>query len=367
MRKRTEHTGAHRRLVAATLGLLLALPLMAVPAHAEPSSAELDRAINDLGKMQEEHEVIIEQYNDIKAQLEETQAKLAAANADVDKYSSEADKAQAELDQRTADIYTSGLNSRLDAFFGSGNFSDFSDRITYLSAIADENQKVAADASVSRQKADWAREAAQKAETDEQKQKDELAAKQQQIEDGIAKQEALVSKLKIEYAQALAQWQREQAAAAAAAAAAAQDNPSGNGSPTGGTTGGGENYNPPPASSAAGTAVAVALDQQGDSYQWGAAGPDEFDCSGLTMYAWGKAGVSLPHSSASQYASLPHVGKDQLQPGDLVFFYNPIHHVGMYIGGGNMVHAFSEGSPVGVDSVFGGYYGSVYTGAARPG
>ncbi len=109
------------------------------------------------------------------------------------------------------------------------------------------------------------------------------------------------------------------------------------------------------------------MDQIGDEYQWGATGPDEFDCSGLVVYSYGKAGISLPHYSGALYSSLPKVSRDQLQVGDLVFFYNPIHHVGIYIGGGNMVHAFSEGSPVGVDPVFSGYYGSVYYGASRPG
>ena len=359
-----------RKPLVAVLGVLLVIPFVAVPAHAEPSRAELDRAIPELGKLQEDHEALIEQYNEITVKLADTRARLADAKAEYAKWSEEANTAQAELDQRTADLYMSGLDSRLDAFFGSGNFNDFSDRVTYLAAIADQNAAVAADATVTRQKADWAKEAAAKAEADIEKQQAELKEKQDQIEAQIGKQQDLVDSLQIQYDEAMAQWRAAQAAAAAAAAAADNGGNGGNGGTTstsGGGDNGGEVTNPPPASSRASYAVSVAMDQQGDEYQWGAAGPDEFDCSGLTMYAWGKAGVSLPHSSASQYASLPHVSRDELQPGDLVFFYNPIHHVGMYIGGGMMVHAFSEGSPVGTDSVFGGYYGSVYTGAARPG
>ena len=98
---------------------------------------------------------------------------------------------------------------------------------------------------------------------------------------------------------------------------------------------------PPPSAGAAG-AVRAALSQVGGRYVAFAASPGVgFDCSGLTMWAWGQAGVSLPHYSRAQYASLPHVPLDQLQPGDLVFIGNPIHHVGMYIGNGQMVHAAS--------------------------
>jgi peptidoglycan DL-endopeptidase CwlO len=118
----------------------------------------------------------------------------------------------------------------------------------------------------------------------------------------------------------------------------------------------------PPARGSAATAVRVALAQVGEPYHWGAAGPDSFDCSGLTMYAWGRAGVDLPHSSQQQYAALPHVARAALRPGDLVFFGSPIHHVGMYIGGGRMVAAPSSGRTVQVSVVD----RRDYVGAGRP-
>lgn len=116
----------------------------------------------------------------------------------------------------------------------------------------------------------------------------------------------------------------------------------------------------------AGIAVTVALDQVGEDYEWAGDGPDEFDCSGLTMYAWNKAGESLPHNSSAQYASLKHVRLRDLQPGDLVFFYSPISHVSMYVGNDRLVHAENEASGVNVDSLS-GYYRQHFTGAARPG
>ena len=79
---------------------------------------------------------------------------------------------------------------------------------------------------------------------------------------------------------------------------------------------------------------------------WGADGPSSYDCSGLMMYAWGKAGVSLSHSSKAQAGEGRRVSKDQLMPGDLVFYYSPISHVAMYLGNGRIVHAPRPGKSV---------------------
>ncbi|QBI21416.1 hypothetical protein ER308_18815 [Egibacter rhizosphaerae] len=119
----------------------------------------------------------------------------------------------------------------------------------------------------------------------------------------------------------------------------------------------------PAGSGAAQVAVDTALAQQGTPYQWGGNGPDTFDCSGLTSYAWRAAGVEIPRTSQAQHDGLPNVSRDQLRPGDLVFFGNPIHHVGLYIGGGQMVEAPYSGQVVRTRSID----RSDYVGAARPG
>jgi cell wall-associated NlpC family hydrolase len=92
--------------------------------------------------------------------------------------------------------------------------------------------------------------------------------------------------------------------------------------------------------------VSAALAQVGDPYSWGAAGPNAFDCSGLTMFAYRAAGVGLPHSSRMQSTTGRAVSRSALQPGDLLFFYSPVSHVAMYIGNGQMVHASTYGQPV---------------------
>jgi len=148
----------------------------------------------------------------------------------------------------------------------------------------------------------------------------------------------------------------QQAAAAAAAAASATAAGSGTAPPS--------NLPNPPASTLGGQAVAIAERYLGVPYVWGGASPSGFDCSGLTMYVYSQLGVSLPHNAAAQYYALPHVSESDLQPGDLVFF-DGLNHVGIYIGGGSMIHAPHTGTVVQISSLSGG--GSYYGAARVPG
>jgi len=101
--------------------------------------------------------------------------------------------------------------------------------------------------------------------------------------------------------------------------------------------------------------IAFARAQLGEPYLWGGAGPDSWDCSGLTMRAWAQAGVSLGHYTGSQYAQTARVAIADLQPGDLVFYgtVGNIYHVGLYIGGGQMIHAPQTGDVVKIASIYG--------------
>ena len=115
----------------------------------------------------------------------------------------------------------------------------------------------------------------------------------------------------------------------------------------------------------AGVALRFAVQQIGDSYVWGAAGPIRWDCSGLTMRSFQQAGVRLPHSSRAQYSYGRSIPRSNLQPGDLVFFGSPISHVGIYIGKNKMVHAPRPGARVQI-AEFGNYFGrKKYVGARR--
>jgi cell wall-associated NlpC family hydrolase len=118
-----------------------------------------------------------------------------------------------------------------------------------------------------------------------------------------------------------------------------------------------------PATGDAKNAVDYAYAQLGKPYQYAAAGPDAFDCSGLTMMAWRQAGVSLPHQSQMQYDLGPSVAKSDLRPGDLVYFYSPISHVGIYVGNGKQIHATHPGDVVSLDPID----QMPWAGATRPG
>ncbi len=174
-----------------------------------------------------------------------------------------------------------------------------------------------------------------------------------------AERRAAIALAKARKAEALRQ---ARAAAAAKAAAAARrraaQHPAGGGRGGGGSGGGTKTPEPPPiknypgTSGRAGIAVSAALSQQGTPYHFGMSSPGRgFDCSGLTSYAWARAGVYLPHQSAQQYAVTPHVPESAASPGDLIFFHSPISHVGLYIGGGQMVHAPRTGDVVRVVGV----------------
>jgi cell wall-associated NlpC family hydrolase len=100
-------------------------------------------------------------------------------------------------------------------------------------------------------------------------------------------------------------------------------------------------------------------------YLWGGTGPSAYDCSGLTQAAWAAAGVSIPRDTYSQWGTLPHINKSELQPGDLVFFEG-LGHVGIYVGNGMMIDAPATGQVVTLHALDESWYAASYVGAARP-
>jgi peptidoglycan DL-endopeptidase CwlO len=119
----------------------------------------------------------------------------------------------------------------------------------------------------------------------------------------------------------------------------------------------------PTANTVGGQALQAALTKRGDPYIWGAAGPGQFDCSGLVVWAYSQEGIALPHYTGSQWNSGVHVARADLEPGDLIFFFADISHVGIYVGNGLMVDAPDFGQSVRVEPI----YWSAYVGAVRIG
>ena len=205
-----------------------------------------------------------------------------------------------------------------------------------------------------------------------------LEDKQAEVDASIQKARDLQGKVKGELATLVVQEQArraEQAAARSRTSSGSNTSSSSGGggrSNGGGSQSGGRSSAPsgpragasvPAPSPGAGGAVAAAMSQLGVGYRYATASPGvAFDCSGLTSWAWGQAGRGLPRNSRSQYAALPHVSQGDIQPGDLVFYYSPISHVGLYIGSGQLVHATHPGDVVKVAAV---NWGKV-VGIARP-
>ncbi len=278
--------------------------------------------------------------------LQQTQAKLLDAKQAKDAADAINARATSELSKRAVAAYT-GMGSQLDVLLGAASFTEFSDRLQFMGALAQDDADLAAQAQISSQKSQWAAQQYAQAVTERQATLNELANQKNQIEAGISDQEALYSQMSTSYKNAIA----AQEAAAAAAAASSSSGSSG--------SGGGSVFVPPQNASAAQVAIAAAESVIGTTYVFGSADPGVgFDCSGLVMWSYAQAGIALPHSSAMMSEMLPRLSQSELLPGDLMFFYSPVSHVAIYLGGGSMIDAShpGPGGEVAIRSVYWQYF-----------
>jgi peptidoglycan DL-endopeptidase CwlO len=220
--------------------------------------------------------------------------------------------------------YTGKTQSRFAAFLTSESASELVQQMTTLDMIAEHTNSVVSEVAAAQAAAQQAQAAADEAAAVATAGLEQLHAQQAEVTKQVAAYQADFARLSA----------TEQTAVITAVAGRSL-----------------EPRNLPLPPGAAGKAIETALAQKGDAYQHGGTGPDVFDCSGLTAYAYAAAGISLPHSSRAQSQLGTQVSRSELQAGDLVFFYSPISHVGLYIGNGMMVHARTYGSPVAVTSV----------------
>jgi cell wall-associated NlpC family hydrolase len=343
-------SGARRGLAARLIAVVLitataSLGLVSI-SSAAPSKQEVERAQTRLEALNREMSILVEQYDQARLRLEEVQARLAEVQEAARRAQTEADRATESLNRSAARAYT-GLGSQFSVLFDATSIADFSARLEFIGRMAQADADLATTAARAHQEARWAAEELQVTAEQRRSVLAEIAGQRDQIEAKVAEARALYAELDRKYHEALA------AAAAAEAAQQLSLAPSG-----------GSSIPPPPAPNASVQAVlAAAYSAIGTPYQFGGASPETgFDCSGFTMWSWAHAGVSLPHSSAAQYGALPHVAREDLQPGDLLFFYSPVSHVAIYVGGGRMIHSSHPGTTVGVVPV----YWDSFVGAARP-
>ena len=393
MRRRLIRVG---RVAVAAAAVTAVTAVGPTPASADPvddQRARVEQITDELERLEERSSVLGEDYVTALDELKRIEADVAAAQQRVSEQEAAVNTLRGELSQVAVRAYMGAGTNGFGAMFSNSSAVTAALQRDQLSRVAlsagtattDELDQAISDLQDERDALERKQEeAAAKAEqveeakqaTDEQKAEYAEARTEAEAELGRRIQEEEERRARESYARM--QREAEQAAARQAASsqqaqARAQTAPAAGGG--GGGGGGGEAVAAAPrpapiapaipaASSRAGTAINAALSQVGVGYRYATAEPGvAFDCSGLTSWAWAQAGVGLPHQSRAQQASVPNVPVDAAQPGDLLFFYSPISHVSIYLGGGQHVHARNPGTTVTVAAV---NWGSVVA-VGRPG
>jgi cell wall-associated NlpC family hydrolase len=282
--------------------------------------------------------------------------------------------ARQTLEQRLVALYTSdeSSGSTLEVVLGATSIDDLLNRLETIDRVSDQDAGVVARVTafgreVAKQKAQLAR-----ANAEQQQVVSARAAQRASIERQLAERQRLLSSIRAEIARIQAAERARQARIAAAARARIATQIQTVEDPTG--TEAAQAVVGAVAATAEGTTavaparyggvVGIAMQYLGIPYRWGGSSPSGFDCSGFVMYVYSKVGVSLPHNAAAQYGYGTPVSKDQLAPGDIVFF-NGLGHNGLYIGGGQFVHAPHTGDVVKVSSLSDSWYAATYVGGRR--
>ena len=377
--------------LAVTVAAPVALPTSAQAQSVDQQRQKVEQIVDELERLEERARQLGEDYNeaiDTKSQLD---VEIADAEARIGEQQAELDQLRASLSDMALRSFVGGGSVPLGPLFeDSENLNDAVKReelarvaLSAGDVTTDELDALVSDINDEKTALDRKREQADQLAaslTEAQAETNRLTEEYTKARaDAEAKLGQLIAQEEQRRAEESARRLREQAAAAANSTSSGggssnsgssgrgTSNSGGGSSNSGGgssSAGGGGGYSVPAVSSRSGIAVQSALGQQGVPYRYATSSPGVgFDCSGLTAYAWGQAGVGLPHQSRAQYASVPHVPKDQAQPGDLLFFYSPISHVSIYLGNGMQVHAPNTGKTVTVAPV---NWGKV-TGVGRPG
>ena len=354
-------------LVAAVPGF--ADPITSKKAEARQVLAEINQLDINLGRAVEAYDAATVKLDHIRKELSLNayEGRVARGNLKA---------AEGRLAARLRDLYVTGdSDSTLEVLLGSKSLDDVINRLETENRVSDQDAQVLREVKKFKREVAIHGAALQRAHRAQARVVADRADAKARIENGLADRKQLLSSIKGE----IQRLQAEEAARQALLAAQARERliqqqqaqqarvnstvvgvtvqaPASTSDPNAVTT-----VAPP---SHYGGVVGVAMGELGKPYVWGTSGPSTFDCSGLVVYAYGQMGVSLPHSSYALWNAGVFVSQDQLEPGDLVFF-DGLGHVGIYIGGGQFIHAPHTGDVVKISSLNDGWYASSYVGARR--
>jgi peptidoglycan DL-endopeptidase CwlO len=284
---------------------------------ARPSAADLERRIRSASHRLE---ILVEAYNGTRDELRDTRARSHALDGALAPLADRVRQRQAVIGGLAAALYRRAGAGPNIALLSARSPRQFMDGLLRAHRLDTEHRRAAADLASSRERVATTRLSLAALAAQYRRQQARLAVQKATVEGEIA----MLRRLRIR-------------------AYGRVDRPSGHEV---------SDVVPPPyVAGPAGQAVRFAFRQLGKPYRWGRSGPDAYDCSGLTSAAWASAGVPLPHNSGRQYGAVGRIRRADLRPGDLVFYYGRISHVGIYVGGGKIVHAPEYGESIRFDDV----------------
>ncbi len=316
-----------RRILLGTVVLALVAALCAVwtggAALASPSASDLQ---SQLRRLNGDADQAVEQYLEARLGLDQTRASLRSMRGQVDAAAKQVDALRGLVSAQAASAYMFGP-ADVALVLNPGSTDDTLDRMQTLNMLAERTSEQLNDLRVAEQafQAEMAR--LTKVEREREAQVKRLAAQKDKVDRLVSRTQDLLAQLR-------------RNAGAAGVDGVDPGLPAGSAPP------------PPAGGGGAAAAVRYAYAQLGKPYQYGAAGPGAFDCSGLTMMAWRQGGIALPHSAGGQIGIGRRVSQSELQPGDLIYRYSPISHVAIYVGGGTQIAATHTGSTVKLQPAF---------------
>ena len=357
---------ARTLFVGLVAALAAAAPSFAAQGSVSSKQAEARSVMAQIQGLDANMEHAVEAYNAANDKLAGIESDLRTNKTELKLAQANLKHAQRQLNAHLVAMYTSGSqDTGLEVLLGATSMDDLLSRIDTVNRVSNQTAVVLKQVKVFGAKVKQERARLQTAHVQQAKLVAERSAERASIQGQLAERRTMLSSIKDQIAQMQAAEQARQAQLAAQARARlASSGATVLNASAGAITSSPQPapvYAPPP--SKYGGVVGIAMQYLGTPYVYGGASPGGFDCSGLVMYVYSQIGVSLPHNAAAQYGYGMPVSRDQLQAGDLVFF-NGLGHVGIYIGGGQFIHAPHTGDVVKISSLT-GWYASTYVGARR--